>query len=144
MAPLRPCSSVLSSAGWNSKRTRPGRRPATCSSARSRAARREAESAIDEQLKAVRTRVRAALARLHNAPAPFADGVLCFGVPQLTRLQQAGIDGNGDVASVGSIASAGGALPGQTLYYQLWYRDGGGPCGSTANLSNALRVPWSP
>ena len=78
------------------------------------------------------------------APAPFADGVLCFGVPQVTRLQQAAIDGSGQVASVGSIAAAGGAIAGQTLYYQLWYRDGGGPCGSTSNLSNALQVPWSP
>ena len=28
--------------------------------------------------------------------------------------------------------------------YQLWYRDGMGPCGTGSNLTNAVRIAWVP
>ena len=35
-----------------------------------------------------------------------------------------------------------GAMPGDTDYFQFWYRDPGGPCGQVANTTNGLRVTW--
>ena len=31
-----------------------------------------------------------------------------------------------------------------TRDYQLWFRDGMGPCGTGSNLSNAVQVDWMP
>lgn len=78
------------------------------------------------------------------SPAPFGDGILCFGVAQVERLELVAVDGNGDAVSLGSIAGLGQVVAGGTLLYQLWYRDGGGPCGNASNLTNAVEVPWSP
>jgi hypothetical protein len=38
----------------------------------------------------------------------------------------------------------GWILEGQTWHFQTWYRDPTGPCGSSFNLSNALRVSFGP
>ncbi len=47
-------------------------------------------------------------------------------------------------ASSGVGLSAGdGSAPGQTRYYQLWYRDPApGVCGGGFNLSNGLAIDW--
>ncbi len=74
---------------------------------------------------------------------PFFDGVLCMGNPT-RRLEFAHFDGQGHLASAGSIAAQGVVAPGATRHYQLWYRDpgGGGPCGTGANLTNGVRIDW--
>ena len=79
----------------------------------------------------------------------FRDGNLC--VAGLTvRLYPDVIDANGDNDTTdvpaGSIVAQSGSKgyvigPG-SLWYQMWYRDGGGPCGTQSNLTNALRVDW--
>lgn len=74
---------------------------------------------------------------------PFFDGILCMGNPT-RRMSFAFFDGQGQLVSQGSIPSQGGGLlPGSTRHYQLWYRDpGGSPCGTSANLTNGVRVDW--
>jgi hypothetical protein len=35
--------------------------------------------------------------------------------------------------------------PGAIVYFQAWFRDGAGsPCGTHANLSNALQITFAP
>ncbi|MCP3920133.1 MAG: hypothetical protein GY711_31795 [bacterium] len=36
----------------------------------------------------------------------------------------------------------GGIQPGETWNFQVWYRDSGGPCGSSFNFTNAVRVAF--
>jgi hypothetical protein len=45
-----------------------------------------------------------------------------------------------------SVSFAGGAVAGNTRYYQLWYRDGVVAFCPTAtfNLSNGLSLTWAP
>jgi len=70
---------------------------------------------------------------------PFYDGLLCMG-PPIKRLEYAQIDATGYAATTTSLA--GWVAPGDTRYYQAWYRDGTGPCGTAANLSSGLQVDW--
>jgi len=79
-----------------------------------------------------------------QASAPFGDGILCFASASAARLEIVWSSGPGGAQSTGSIAGQGGAVAGQTLLYQLWYRDLAGPCGSGGNTTAALEVPWSP
>ena len=73
---------------------------------------------------------------------PFRDGLLCMGNPT-DRLEVAALDATGAVDSSTSLGAAGGAAPGQTLHYQVWYRDPTiSPCGSGSNLSNAVSMTW--
>ncbi len=72
----------------------------------------------------------------------FGDGLRCAG-GQVTRLEVAVSDGNGDVSSTTNVALAGGASSGTTLQYQLWYRDANGSvCGAGFNTTNGLAVTW--
>ncbi len=45
-----------------------------------------------------------------------------------------------------AMVSVLGAVPptGAVRYYQCWYRNPTGPCGTFSNISNALQVVWSP
>ena len=81
-------------------------------------------------------------ASLPAGPPPvLGDGLLCiFG--NIQRLQVRFNDGAGQAISTVALGAAGGASPGDVLYYQYWYRDPAGPCGTGSNLSNAIRVEW--
>ena len=35
-------------------------------------------------------------------------------------------------------------VPGQTAYVQVWFRDSGGPCGGSSNLTNGLQILMAP
>ena len=75
---------------------------------------------------------------------PFGDGLRCAG-GAVVRLQVAFGDVFGDVHSSIDIAAASGAAPGDTRYYQWWYRDPVvSPCGTGFNLSQAFEVVWEP
>lgn len=72
----------------------------------------------------------------------YGDGRLCTtGI--VMRLQVVLADGNGTATSTISIPAAGGVSPGDRRYYQYWYRDTQGECGSGFNLSNAYEVTWA-
>ena len=69
------------------------------------------------------------------------DGLLCVG-SGFDRLEV-------QVASFGGAATFGPGLqpmvdflPGETRYFQAWYRDPGGPCATGSNLSGAVQVTF--
>ncbi|MCB9916661.1 MAG: endonuclease [Planctomycetes bacterium] len=73
---------------------------------------------------------------------PFGDGLRCVGGSVL-RLQVVFADVFGDLQSSANLVTAGAVAPGDTRYYQWWYRDpGASPCGTGFNLSQAWQVVW--
>jgi len=74
---------------------------------------------------------------------PFGDGLRCAG-QSVVRL---GIDtpgANGDAGWGPGLGATGGWAAGETRYFQVWYRDPGGPCGSGFNLTNGVGVTFTP
>jgi hypothetical protein len=79
-----------------------------------------------------------------GAGVPFGDGLRCA-AGSLLRIETRTADGAGSVATTVSVPEAGGAQPGETRRYQLWYRDpAGSPCGSGFNTSQGLAIAWQP
>ncbi len=86
---------------------------------------------------------------------PFGDGRLCLssggaGVYRFLPAQSTGSEG---VITIGpglvafthaAFPGAGQIAAGQTWYFQTWFRDPAGPCGQSFNLSNGLRVGFTP
>ncbi len=85
---------------------------------------------------------------------PFGDGFQCVGAGGLGIFrydppQSSGASGiidlgPGIVARSQSFAANGHIDAGETWYFQGWYRDPMGPCGTAFNLSNALAVTFAP
>ncbi len=76
--------------------------------------------------------------------APFGDGLRCAG-GQIKRLQVVVAGFFGDAATTLPIDQLEPLAPGDTRYYQWWYRDNNSlPCGTPFNLSNGLKVDWIP
>jgi len=73
---------------------------------------------------------------------PFGDGLRCAG-GGVVRLQVRFADSAGDSSTSIMIPAVGGAAPGDTKRYQLWYRDPlSSPCGLSFNLTNGVQVAW--
>ena len=70
----------------------------------------------------------------------FGDGLLCAG-GQIARLGAVQTEACGFASWTGVLTGLGLAA-GDTRYFQVWYRDPGGPCGSGYNTSNALAVTF--
>ena len=52
--------------------------------------------------------------------------------------------GPGLIAISQTFPALGAIQPGEDRHFQVWYRDAAGPCGSSTNLSNAVRVTFKP
>lgn len=77
-------------------------------------------------------------------PAPFGDGVRCVG-GSLKRLQVVQSAPNGSLwyaETTVDLRVVDSIQPGDWRYYQYWFRDPAGPCGSGFNASSALRMRW--
>lgn len=76
---------------------------------------------------------------------PFVDGLRCIGgnVLRINKISSP-VGGQGAYPQPGDVPVHVilGVSPGDTSYLQYWYRDPGGPCGTKANTTNALRVTW--
>lgn len=73
--------------------------------------------------------------------APFRDGILCIASPTV-RLQTVASDEAGNALITVSVVQAGAVQPGQQRFYQFWYRDPGGTCGTGSNFTNGWAVNW--
>jgi len=87
--------------------------------------------------------------QLHLAGAGvlFGDGLQCVSSNVVRLGSKMNVIGASHYPDVGElpVSVRGGATPGATLHYQIWYRDGSGFCSnSTWNLTNALTVVWGP
>ena len=89
--------------------------------------------------------------------SPFMDGLLCIGGPgsKIYRLPPATTSGADGSATLGSglvalsntnaVPIKGGIIPGDTWYFQTFFRDmGAGGCGTGANTSNVVGVTFTP
>jgi hypothetical protein len=78
-----------------------------------------------------------------GAGLPFGDGLRCVGTSVL-RLEFTAADFLGSTTTTVPLSTTGGVAPGDTVYYQLWYRDpAASPCGERFNTTQGLRVDWS-
>ncbi len=76
---------------------------------------------------------------------PWGDGLRCCG-GNLKRLQVQKANHRGDSATTLVISiKAGNVFPGDTKYYQCWYRNPlNSPCGFDFNTTNGYEVTWLP
>lgn len=84
-----------------------------------------------------------------SAPFAFGNGLRCVnGVSTRIGLKACDSSGLASYPQSGDLRVSEAGLPvmaGMTRYYQAWYRDPSAvSCGSTFNLTNALRVTWAP
>jgi hypothetical protein len=85
---------------------------------------------------------------------PFGDGVLCVSAGskgmyrfplQISTVVGTATSGPGLAAQItASFPASGWLQPGDTWYFQRWYRDAEGPCGSGFNLTNGLGLTFTP
>ena len=82
---------------------------------------------------------------------PFKDGIRCFGggIQRFWKHENsntAGLLRYEDVISDWGSVSNVHFNPGDTRYFQIWFRDSGNasPCGTKANLSNGLELTFTP
>ena len=62
----------------------------------------------------------------------------------MIRLEVSTANGTGGALSTVPIGPVGLVVPGETKYYQYWYRDPiSSPCGALFNLTNGLQVAWT-
>ena len=70
----------------------------------------------------------------------FQNGLRCINPNQ--RLQKLNNGGTIPLPSAPSISMLTSAAPGDTQYFQYWYRNGTGLCSAGINSTNALEVTW--
>jgi len=77
---------------------------------------------------------------------PFQDGRRCVAGAQVRLGTKAGTGGTTSYPQGGDLSvSVKGLVAGPTArYYQVWYRNVSGPCGTGSNISNGVSVIWVP
>ncbi|MBK7643366.1 MAG: hypothetical protein IPJ19_09980 [Planctomycetes bacterium] len=82
------------------------------------------------------------------AQTQMGEGWRCVGSPLLRFGAQDSGAGGSIVLGPGIVATSAASptpiLPGQTWYFQTWYRDPGSPCGNTTNISNGYELGFTP
>ncbi|MFT7484692.1 MAG: hypothetical protein ACI9F9_000536, partial [Candidatus Paceibacteria bacterium] len=73
---------------------------------------------------------------------PFGDGLRCAG-GSLKRLGVLSSDGSGAASWPSGLSAAGGWTAGDRRFFQVWYRDPAGTCGSGFNISSAQDVTFA-
>ncbi len=79
--------------------------------------------------------------------SPFNDGLLCAGGTARRLAVKPALGGTTSYPQMGDTAiHTLGLVPatGATRYYQAWYRNPNGPCGTFSNISSAVQVVWTP
>lgn len=76
---------------------------------------------------------------LPNAGSPFGDGLRCV-VGAIKRQGVQVADGIGLAVWDDHVLTTSSAISGQSHYFQVWYRNPGGSCGSGFNVSSAVSV----
>lgn len=74
----------------------------------------------------------------------FGNGIKCLaGTIVLPQKIHVGL-GGGTFPELGGLTVSGtlGVAPGETRYYQVWFRNNNGPCGAGINTSNGIKVVW--
>ena len=74
---------------------------------------------------------------------PFGDGLRCVG-RNMVRLGVQTPDSAGSAIWGPDLGTSGAWAAGDTRYFQVWYRDVAGPCGSGFNLTNGMEVLFLP
>ncbi len=77
---------------------------------------------------------------------PFQDGIRCATGTQIRLGTKAHMGGSVSYPQMGdqSVSMKGLVAGPGARYYQGWYRNGAGPCGTGSNLTNGLSVIWVP
>ncbi len=79
--------------------------------------------------------------------AVFGDGLRCLSGTIKRLGSKISFAGSAHYPASGDLAvSVRGNVPhlGGTFFYQAWYRNFGGPCGSGINMTNGLEIVWTP
>lgn len=91
------------------------------------------------------------MGRSSRPPTTFYDGLRCINLPVLRHAtKNSGATGSfalgpGIAAlSLARFGASGTISAGDTLYFQTWYRDPTGPCGTSANVTSAIKVTFLP
>lgn len=71
---------------------------------------------------------------------PFFDGIACITNP--LRVEKFVNGGTIPLVNGPTISQYVSAAPGDTSYFQYWFRNGNGPCGAGVNATNAIEVTW--
>lgn len=71
------------------------------------------------------------------------DGVRCVG-GQIKRYTVVMASGSGNAQWGPGLQAGGGYSSGDTRYFQIWYRDPQGPCGTGFNLSSGIQIDFQP
>lgn len=91
------------------------------------------------------------MGRSSRPPTTFYDGLRCINLPVLRHAtKNSGATGSfalgpGIAAlSLARFGASGTISAGDTLFFQTWYRDPTGPCGTSANVTSAVKVTFLP
>lgn len=81
-----------------------------------------------------------AVTEASGAGTPWDMGLRCLGQP--INVQKLNNGGTIPLSGAPTLSVFLGVAPGDTNYFQYWYRNATGPCNGSANASNGIEVTW--